>query len=120
LRPTSPRRGRSYIIGTSFKSNWASFAAVTSNGKIALAIWYTPHSDRTQRDMLTAAINETLDEKWARYSPTAKADILALVSEADSVADRRNDAIHAPVSLAIDKRKLVIIPLYFHGNPYSK
>lgn len=93
------------------------FAAVTEKGSMALAIWYTPHSDRAQRDMLTAAIHETSDDKWSRYSNTAKADILALVSEANSLADRRNDAIHAPVSLAIDKRKLVPIPVYFRGNP---
>ncbi|HWX76078.1 MAG TPA: hypothetical protein VNY32_01305 [Candidatus Acidoferrales bacterium] len=92
------------------------FAAVTGKGKVALAIWYAPLSDRTQRDMLTAAIKQTSDDEWNRYSSTAKADILALVSEADSIADRRNDAIHAPVSLAINKRKLVVIPIYFHGN----
>jgi hypothetical protein len=93
------------------------FAAAIGNRKIALAIWYTPHSDRAQRDMLTAAINETLDDKWKRYAPTAKADILALVSAANSLADRRNDAIHAPVALAINKHKLTIISVYFHGNP---
>jgi hypothetical protein len=93
------------------------FAAITGKASMALAIWHTPHSDRTQRDMLTAAINETSDEKWKGYSHTAKADILALVAVANGVADRRNNAIHAPVSLAIDRRKLVPIPIYFHGNP---
>jgi hypothetical protein len=93
------------------------FAAVTEKGSMALAIWYTPHSDRAQRDMLIAAIHETSDDKWTLYSKTAKAEILALVAEANSLADRRNDAIHAPVSLAIDKRRLVPIPIYFRGNP---
>lgn len=93
------------------------FAAITGTGKVAFAVWYTPHSDRVQRDMLTAAINEILDDEWKRYSPIAKADILALMSEANSLADRRNDAIHAPAALAIDKRRLVAISVYFQGNP---
>jgi hypothetical protein len=93
------------------------FAAVTGKGNMALAIWHTPHSDRAQRDMLTAAIFATPTETWESYSATAMADILALVSVANNVADRRNNAIHAPVSLAIDRRKLVPIPVYFHGNP---
>ena len=76
------------------------FAAVTgADPGIMLAVWYSTESDRTQREMLRAAI-----EAWAKTqrkspSPDAYSDLLWLINEANKLADARNNAVHAPCSI---------------------
>jgi hypothetical protein len=97
------------------------FVAVTGmSSGMASSIWHSVRSDSLQRDLLAAAVRATPNEKWASRHPEAKADLLALLACAERLSQQRNDAIHAPVSLAIDKDKLVPIPVYFFGNPRAK
>jgi hypothetical protein len=69
---------------------------------IALAIWYSPASDRSQREMLTAAIKASPETRWLPRLPTARADLIWLMKEADRLAGRRNDAVHAPCAMSIN------------------
>ncbi len=98
------------------------FAAITKIPRdMAFAIWHSSRSDSLQRNMLRAAIAATDDnEPWVIRLPNAKSDLLLLLKKADKVGQIKNDAIHAPVSLAIDRGKLIIIPFYFNGNPRAK
>ena len=63
------------------------------NGSIALAIWHSVQSDRTQRGLLHAAATQALaDNKEKRE------DVLWLLAQVDNkLAGNRNDAIHAPL-----------------------
>jgi hypothetical protein len=92
-----------------------------SNLSIPLAVWYSTPSDRSQREMLRAAINAfgALD---VQKHPTAKDDIKWLLNQCDPLADRRNDALHAPLVItSTDSRKIIeILPHYFLGNPRAR
>jgi hypothetical protein len=58
-------------------------------------------NDRTQREMLRAAIKATRLEGW-KLTPKATDDLLWVLKRAgEQLADLRNDAIHALVSLHI-------------------
>ena len=98
------------------------FAAVTKMPReMAYAIWHSCRSDSLQREMLRAAIAATSDkEPWVVRLPEAKSDLMLLLQRASKTGEIRNDAIHAPVSLALDGGKLVIIPVYFNGNPRAE
>ena len=98
------------------------FAAITKMPRdMAYAIWHSSRSDSTQRDMLRAAIAATdNNEPWVVRLPTAKSDLMLLLQKAGKISEVRNDDIHAPVSLALDGGKLIIIPFYFNGNPRAK
>jgi hypothetical protein len=98
------------------------FATITKMPRdMAFAIWHSSRSDSLQRDMLRAAIAATGDnEPWVIRLPNAKSDLLLLLQKAGKIGEIRNDAIHAPVSLALDGGKLIIIPFYFNGNPRAK
>lgn len=94
------------------------FVAVTGISRdVALAVWYSSRSDGAQRLMLRAAASATSDDRWGKQLPKAKEDLVWLVDEASTLAEHRNDAAHAPVSLAIDQGALIPLPYYFHGNP---
>jgi hypothetical protein len=94
------------------------FATVTCIGRsVALAVWYSTDSDRAQRNMLRAALSATPDDKWTGRLSAAKKSLIWALDRADEVADRRNDAAHAPCSLALLNGDLIAIAAYFHGNP---
>jgi hypothetical protein len=87
---------------------------------VAFAIWYSTTSDRTQREMLRAAILA----KWAlkeHQPPHTEADMIWLLDKVDGVADRRNVAVHAPcaVSVNFETRTFGISPRFFHGHPLA-
>lgn len=97
------------------------FAQVTGfDSQISCAIWYSSNSDRTQRQMLRAAIEALPEDHWGSQLPTARDDIIWLIKKADEVAIKRNDAIHAPCSITISKRGFEISPAYFFGNPRAR
>src|SRR4051812_1242982 len=81
----------------------------------AFGIWYSTPSDRGQRQMLKAALltSNFLDN----YKKGAKADVEWLINKTDSLADMRNDAIHAPCGLLMANRQFEITASYFNGNP---
>ena len=72
--------------------------------------------------MLKAALGARAadDEEWVSKYPKAVKDIRWLLEKANGVAEKRNDAIHAPCSLGIVGHELEIIPIDFYGNPRAK
>jgi len=75
------------------------------------AIWYSVQKDISQRKMLKVAA-EVVFEKHADLLT----ELAWLISEADKVGYRRDDAIHAPLSMVIGD-PLHFTARYFHGNP---
>ena len=59
-----------------------------------LWIWHSIKSDRSQREMLKAAIDHTSVD-WQRSK--LKDDAIWLINEAMKLEDLRNDALHAPL-----------------------
>ena len=68
--------------------------------EVALAIWYSTDSDRTQRNMLKAANAGSSKNRWP-LAPQAKDEIAWLLDRAESLADARNNAVHAPATLLV-------------------
>jgi hypothetical protein len=97
------------------------FATVTGlMDGCGLAIWHSTPNDRAQRDMLRAAIEFSTHPRLTTVLPKAKDDIKWLLKKANAVADKRNTAIHAPMTVTIDKSEIVLFPIVFHGNPRAK
>ncbi|MGX1199324.1 hypothetical protein [Parvibaculum sp. MBR-TMA-1.3b-4.2] len=92
------------------------FACVTGmDNSVAYAIWYSTNNDRAQREMLRAAVNAK-SEYWEHPEYVGEG-LTWLINKANSLADQRNDAIHAPCSMAAGYDGLEIAPFYFYGNP---
>jgi len=82
---------------------------------VAEAIWYSVRSDLAQREMLRAAIVASNQRQPFRF-PTAKDDLTEMIDKVNFLSVSRNDAIHAPISIALGPN-IEIIPAYFRGNP---
>jgi hypothetical protein len=94
------------------------FAAITGMPKdMATSIWHSLRSDSLQRDMLLAAIAAVPHDGRLAI---ILSNLIALVKHANALAQDRNNAIHAPVSLAIGNGKLVPFPVHFHGDRLAK
>lgn len=91
---------------------------VGSNHRVILAIWYSSKSDRAQHEMLRAAIVGSGDNRWRRA--TARGDLEWLVNKATELAQKRNEAIHAPIGMIVDEGNPKIIPSYFFGHPLAQ
>ena len=80
------------------------FCAVTGlDNSMGLGIWHALKSDRSQRDLLEAAIKVGATwQTWSTTYPTACADLLWIIERANKVADQRNDAIHAPCTMLVE------------------
>jgi hypothetical protein len=63
------------------------------------AVWGSVTNDRQKRLMLDAAINWVMPERHKRF-PRLAADILWITQRANSLEDRRNNVIHAPLDEA--------------------
>jgi hypothetical protein len=92
---------------------------------IGFAIWYALTSDRTQRELLKVALEASqIDPDFWKGREQAVADIEWLLKEALKLANRRNDAIHAPYDMSLSlgpKQKLIVVrPSYWQGNPRAK
>lgn len=97
------------------------FADLTELDSLGLALWHALKSDRTQRDVLEAAAKaKGEDEEWLSGFPKAKDDILWLLARANELADKRNDAIHAPCTIGIASGQIEIVPSSFFGNPRAR
>jgi hypothetical protein len=90
--------------------------------QVALSIWYSNNSDRTQRKVMQAAVLARADDRWPNQS--AKEDLKWLLDRADDLAKDRNNAIHAPCSLFIgvsqDGGGAEMGAAYHHGNPLAR
>ena len=98
------------------------FAALMSpdNINIPLAVWNSTPSDRTQRDMLRAAL-----ASWKLFNAKKESvveEIIWLLNETDKLANKRNDALHAPLNilLNVDTLEFSIEPNYWQNNPRAK
>jgi hypothetical protein len=67
--------------------------------RVASAVWYSPFSDRAQRDMLLAAIDKSDDLLFGKLPPSAKEDMIWALKTINKLGDMRDNAIHAPISL---------------------
>jgi hypothetical protein len=86
-------------------------ASGVSNGAVTYAIWNSIANDRTQRGMLRAIIEWRFAEDNRR-----RADLIWLLKRVDSLAERRNNAIHAPFVVIGKSPKPALKPHSFHGN----
>ncbi|MCP3475219.1 hypothetical protein NLM33_33385 [Bradyrhizobium sp. CCGUVB1N3] len=88
-----------------------------------MAIWHKLKSDRSQRDILKGAIDARAQETdWVAKRPSVTAAINDLLHETNSLADRRNNAVHAPCSIALhgNRKDFEIVPVTFFGNDKAK
>ncbi|WP_426011468.1 hypothetical protein [Caulobacter sp. DWR2-3-1b2] len=100
--------------------------AAAINNQVGMAVWYSVQSDRGQREMLLAALRANKEDTW-EIRPKAKVEIKWLTDYVSgTLADRRNDALHAPCELGVgifqDKdgnllHSIEVGPAYFLGNP---
>lgn len=97
------------------------FCRVTGmDNDMGLSVWHSASSDRAQRKMLRAALS-AVDDDWREKYPKGEEDIRWLLSNADALAEARNNVIHAPCSVGLaDKSDFEIVPLSFHGNRRAK
>jgi hypothetical protein len=95
------------------------FCAVTGleNDSTGQAIWHSTSNDRTQREMLRAAIEAVTHERLTTSLPKAKDDIKWLLNQADKVAEQRNNAIHAPMAISVGGKEIELVPAAYYGNP---
>jgi hypothetical protein len=103
----------------------ALFAIVLADthNPVSLAIWYSEPNDRAQRRLLRAAINAgALDHirEPKRLPASAKDDLLWLLSEADKLGARRDQALHAPVALGFGPEGADFMAAFFQGNPLAE
>jgi hypothetical protein len=80
---------------------------------VVAALWYSPYSDRSQRQMLEACINAY---RWQSDPAQAKDDLLWLMTRANELGNRRDDAIHAPAILSTDARGTEMATSYLSGH----
>jgi hypothetical protein len=87
---------------------------------MGLSVWHSSNSDRAQRMMLRAALN-AVDDEWRAKYPRGKEDITWLLNKTDTIAEARNNVIHAPCSVGLgDQADFEIVPMSFHGNRRAK
>jgi hypothetical protein len=81
----------------------------------SLAAWHSLDSDAAQRKMLRAATEVAFPLKRLERlkAPSAKKDVLAVVSEAEKLRDARNNAIHAPYAVTTAGRSEVGANFHF-------
>jgi hypothetical protein len=86
--------------------------------RIGFAVWYATTNERTQRDMLRAAV-KAVNAYAENPKPQEHAEILWLLDELNTLAGRRNTAVHSPLVLitSSDLSQVEIMPHYFFGNP---
>lgn len=85
------------------------------SGLAVMAAYSSLKVDRAQRDLIKAALKE------APVTPRAREEIAWLIDQANSLADLRNDAAHAPFSLTHDPDGVLrVLPFTHLGNPRAK
>ncbi|MDN3277138.1 hypothetical protein QWJ07_22940 [Frankia sp. RB7] len=88
-----------------------------------MAIWHKLKSDRSQRDILRGAIEARKQETdWVASHPNLAEAVSCLLNETNGLADGRNNAIHAPCSVAMhgNTKDFELVPVTFFGNDKAK
>jgi hypothetical protein len=86
----------------------------------AQAIWYTFDNDRSQIKMLQAAIGATPKDRWLPRFPQARKDLEWLAERSVNLVDARNNAIHAPCIVELDKETGSVISDPLSGHERAK
>jgi hypothetical protein len=92
------------------------------NGRIPLGVWHSTKSDRAQRDMLKAAALAAFAGESHEHQ-RIRCEICWLLERVNSLADRRNDVVHAPlwfVRDVVNPDQTKMIPHTFFGNPRAQ
>lgn len=86
---------------------------------IPLGVWYTVKSDRGQREMLKAAAAAWFQDDDHKSLTKALNDINWLMNRIEVLEDQRNNALHAPLGISIDREERVftMVPWTMLGNP---
>ncbi|MFN3350805.1 hypothetical protein [Pseudorhodoplanes sp.] len=89
---------------------------------MGMGIWHALKSDRTQRDLLEAALKtRASDEGFGQTFPKAKVDIEWLLKKVNALADSRNSAVHAPIfALPSEDGGSEILPFTLLQNPNAE
>jgi hypothetical protein len=95
------------------------FADAIHNNRQGFAIWYSTPNDRAQREMLRAAVDMGFPITDT-VNPPRERVILWLLGEIEKVADRRDDAIHAPLVFVNTSDGIDLSPMYWLGNPRAR
>jgi hypothetical protein len=87
---------------------------------IPLAVWHSPPSDRTQREMLRAALGP-----WTVDNPALRRianEVKWVIDETERLSGKRNDALHAPIQALMnaDTFQFHVEPNYIWGHPMAK
>jgi hypothetical protein len=90
------------------------------NLPMGFAVWYSVPSDRTQRDMLRAALEIAYQKSSPKPQPYS--EIVWILGELNSLAGKRNTALHVPLIFVTDVMldEVEILPKYFFGNPHAR
>jgi len=90
-------------------------------GAAPFAIWNTLGSDRTQREVLRAAVQANAFSGRSDRKRISE-DALWLLKQADKLADQRNDAVHGPITTLTDTLtgETTVAPQTFFGNRRAK
>jgi hypothetical protein len=99
------------------------FATIFDLGslRLPLAAWHAIPDDGIKRRMLRAAVKAWIILS-VQVDAKSKDEILWLLGEVDTLAERRNDALHAPIQVLMDMDEFTFStePNYFWGNPRAK
>lgn len=70
---------------------------MNADSELLSAVWHSTYSDRSQRQMLEAAIKASKPlPLWGHLPDTANEDLLWLMKRSHSLSDKRDEAVHAP------------------------
>lgn len=88
---------------------------------VGMAIWHKLRSDFSQREILQGAITAKVsDTDWDLAHPGALNGVTFLLTETQSLSDKRNDAIHAPCHVLPGATEFEITPISYFGNPRAR
>jgi hypothetical protein len=107
-------------LHAAFAELFADIVSEKRNQRVSLAAWHSIPSDRTQRDMLRAALATSYKIKLLK-APVYEGAIFVL-NELNSLSGKRNTALHSPFAFAHRIQApygVEIIPFHFLGNPHA-
>ena len=98
------------------------FCAVTGlELSIGMSVWHALKSDRSQRDILEQAVHSSSqNEEWTEQNPEALEGMKWLLNKIRDLANKRNDAIHAPCITVDGEKDFEIAPVTFFGNRLAR